>query len=233
VYTTEPLDALDSLAGGCAGGPCRILKVGVNYLAHLFVAGDNPADLVGHMLGDFVTPREIAAYPAEIRAGIGMHQRVDVFSDCHPVFAASRRRFEAPYRRYAGILVDLVYDHFLAKNWDEYSPEVSLPEFAERAYTVLREHHAILPSRLQLMLPHMIGDDWLTSYRDLDNIARALRGISRRLRRENPLPTAMGALRESYDGLEGDFRQFFPELVEFGNRLEAANGLVCGIPRVL
>jgi acyl carrier protein phosphodiesterase len=195
----------------------------VNYLAHLFVGGEKPADLVGNMLGDFVTPREIAAYPPQIRAGIRMHQRVDAFSDCHPVFAASRRRFRPPYRRYGGILVDLVYDHFLAKNWDEYSPEVGLPEFAGRAYAVLYEHHAILPASLQRILPHMIGDDWLCSYRDLDNIGRALRGISHRFRRENPLSTALDALQASYYALESDFGLFFPELVEFGGHSAGAS----------
>jgi acyl carrier protein phosphodiesterase len=187
----------------------------VNYLAHLFVAGDHPGDLVGHMLADFVTLGEIAAYPPEIRAGIAMHQRVDAFSDDHPAFAASRRRFQPPYRRYGGILVDLVYDHFLARHWDEYSPELGLPEFTQRVYGILRQHHAILPDRLQKLLPHMIGDDWLGSYRELENIGRALRGISHRLRRENPLPTALKVLEENYNGLDRDFRVFFPELVAF------------------
>ena len=196
------------------------LRAAVNYLAHLMLAGDNPAYLVGHMLGDFVIPREIAAYPPEIRAGIGMHQRVDAFSDSHPVSAASRRRFQPPYRRYAGILVDLAYDHFLAKNWGEYSPGLSLPEFAQRAYAVLQGHQAILPDRLQRMLPHMIGDDWLCSYQELESIGWALKGIARRLRHENPLPTAMGALQASYGGLEGDFRRFFPELVQFSAQMD-------------
>ena len=190
----------------------------MNYLAHLFVAGDHSPDIVGHMLADFVTPRQIAAYAPDIREGIGMHQRVDAFSDDHPACAASRRRFQPPYRRYGGILVDLVYDHFLAKHWDEYSPEIRLPDFAQRAYGVLREHHAILPDRLQRMLPHMIGDDWLCSYREFETIGWALRGVARRLSRENPLPTAMEALEASYDGLESDFRVFFPELLEFAGR---------------
>jgi acyl carrier protein phosphodiesterase len=190
----------------------------VNYLAHLFVAGDNPADLVGHMLADFVTPREIAAYPPEIREGIVMHQRVDAFSDNHPAFAASRRRFQPPYRRFGGILVDLVYDHFLARHWDEYSPGLSLPEFSQRAYAILQQHYAILPDRLQKLLPHMIGDDWLCSYRELESIGRALRGISHRFRRENPLAAALGVLEANYAALDRDFRLLFPELLAFATR---------------
>ena len=198
----------------------------MNYLAHLFLAGDNPDYLVGHMLGDFVKPREIAAYRPEIQTGIRMHQRVDAFSDSHTIFAASRRRFQPPYRRYAGILVDLVYDHFLATHWDSYSPGVSLPEFTRRAYAVLEAEQAILPGRLQRMLPHLVEGDWLSSYRDLHNVARALRGISRRLRRENPLDDALGALQENYAGLQRDFQAFFPELVEFAARMDAAAGSV-------
>jgi acyl carrier protein phosphodiesterase len=193
----------------------------VNYLAHLLLAGDNPAHVVGHMLGDFVKPREIAAYAPEIRYGIAMHQRVDAFSDGHPVFAASRRRFQPPYRRYAGIIVDLAYDHFLAKSWDMHRPEESLPRFAQRAYAVLLEHRAILPERLQRMLQHMAADDWLCSYRELENIGRALQGVARRLRHTNPLPTAMTAIEAGYGGLESDFHQFFPELLEFNTALHS------------
>lgn len=187
----------------------------MNYLAHLFLAGENPDHLVGHMLGDFVRPREIAAYSPATQAGIRMHQQVDAFSDSHPAFAASRRRFQPPYRRYAGILVDLVYDHFLATHWDDYSPREALPRFTQRAYAVLASRQAILPARLRGMLPHMIADDWLSSYRDLDNVSRALRGISRRLRHENPLGDTLAALRADYAGLENDFRVFFPELIQF------------------
>jgi acyl carrier protein phosphodiesterase len=187
----------------------------VNYLAHLYLARGNPENLVGHMLCDFVTPREIAAYSPDIRAGIGMHQRVDAFSDSHPVFAASRRRFPPPYRRYGGILVDLAYDHFLAKNWRDYSPAIDLPQFAGHAYAVLEEYRPILPHRLQRMLPHMIRGNWLCSYRELESIGWALRGIARQFRRENPLPTALSAVEENYDSLERDFRVFFPQLVEF------------------
>lgn len=193
----------------------------MNYLAHLKLGSANPAHMVGHMLGDFVKPREIAAYPPPIQAGIAMHQRVDAFSDGHPVFAASRRRFEPPYRRYAGILVDLAYDHFLAKHWDQYSPAEDLPLFARRAYAVLREHESMLPKRLQRMLPHMIADDWLCSYRELKNVGRALWGISRRLQRANPLPTAITAIEAGYEGLESDFQQFFPELLEFSSLMES------------
>lgn len=177
------------------------------------------------MLGDFVKPREIAGYPPEIRAGIHMHQRVDAFSDSHPAFATSRQRFQPPYRRYAGIVVDLAYDHFLAKHWERYSADENLADFAQRAYRVLSEHREFLPVRLQCMLPHMIAGDWLCSYRELESVGQALRGVSRRLKRENPLPAAIGAVRANYPGLQDDFGLFFPELVEFCLQADPRQGI--------
>jgi acyl carrier protein phosphodiesterase len=151
-----------------------------------------------------------------------MHQRVDAFSDSHAAFARSRRRFQPPHRRYAGVLVDLVYDHFLAAHWEDYSPE-PLSDFTRRAYAVLASREAILPARLQGMLPRMIADDWLSAYRDLDNVGRALRGISHRLRRANPLGDSLAALRANYAGLEKDFHEFFPELAAFSADIVAAS----------
>lgn len=195
----------------------------MNYLAHLYLAGDNPQHQVGHLLGDFVKSREIDGYPAGIRAGIRMHQRVDAFSEAHPVFAASRRRFEAPYRRYAGIIVDLVYDHFLAKHWREHAT-TDLSQFTTAVYAVLRRHENEMPPRLRRILPHMIADDWLGSYQDLGNIGRALTGISRRLRRENPLASSMEAVKANYEGLEVDFGRFFPDLERYSRELARAEG---------
>jgi acyl carrier protein phosphodiesterase len=103
---------------------------------------------------------------------------------------------------------------------------VSLPEFTQRAYAILKAEEAILPGRLQRTLPHMVEGDWLCSYQDLHNVARALRGISRRLRRENPLDDALGVLQENYAGLDRDFQLFFPQLVDFAAQLEPASGNV-------
>lgn len=187
----------------------------MNYLAHLFIAGDRPESILGQMVADFVKPREMASYSAEVQAGIVMHQQVDSFTDGHRIVGVSKRRMPPPYRRYAGILVDLFYDHFLATEWARYSPDVTLEEFSQGAYRVLRAHEPILPLSLRRILPSMIQNDWLTSYREIENIERALGGISRRLRRENPLPTAVSQLHEHYGDFRRDFVTFFPELLRF------------------
>ncbi|MBA1146029.1 DUF479 domain-containing protein [Ectothiorhodospiraceae bacterium WFHF3C12] len=187
----------------------------MNYLAHLHLAEDSDDALVGNLLGDFVKGRpERLDYPDAIRRGILLHRRVDSFTDRHPVFRTSRARLGAPYRRFAGIIIDLAYDHFLARDWADYHDE-PLPSFAARTYRALARHHHRLPPRLQRMAPVMSEQDWLSAYRELDNIERSLAGIARRLSRPTPLPWAGEQLRLHYAGLEADFNAFMPDLEAF------------------
>ena len=113
------------------------------------------------------------------------------------------------------MLVDVFYDHFLARNWRVYSPGVPLEEFARKSYAVLWEAREILPARLQRILPSMMEQDWLTSYRTVESIDRVLQGLARRVSRENPLPHAISVLREHHHQLELDFREFLPKLAGF------------------
>ena len=187
----------------------------MNYLAHLLLAGDQPELVVGAILADFVRSRQGERYSDGIRAGIRLHVRIDSFTDAHAIVAVSKSRMKPPYRRFAGVLVDVFYDHFLARNWEAYSPAIPLEEFARQSYAVLWDAREILPEKLQRILPSMIEQDWLTSYRDVESIDRALQGLARRVRKETPLPHAISVLREHAAELESDFNEFFPQLVEF------------------
>jgi acyl carrier protein phosphodiesterase len=191
----------------------------LNYLAHLYLAGDDPKAQVGQVLADFVAAREIDSFEPGIRAGIRAHQRIDVFTDSHPIVVAARRRMVAPYRRYGNILLDVFFDHFLAKNWDRYSAGISLEDFAQQRYRVLNEHRDAYPGRFQRVIISMARGDWLGSYREVNNIDRALQGISRRLTRENPLADGVSVLRDQYDELDADFAKFFPELERYVTEL--------------
>ena len=193
----------------------------MNFLAHLYLADDTPESIMGNLMGDFLKGVDVEAYPQAVRAGIRMHQRVDSFTDAHPVVARSKRRMPPPYRRYAGVLVDVFYDHFLAVGWGDYSPETSLDCFAQRAYGVLTENRDSLPPRLRRMVPFMVEQDWLSGYRTIEGIDRVLGGLSRRLKRENPLPTAISQLEEHYGPLRSDFAEFFPELIAYADRLRS------------
>jgi acyl carrier protein phosphodiesterase len=187
----------------------------MNYLAHLYVAEDSGAGLVGNLMGDFVKGRpEGLDYPAAIRRGILLHRRVDSFTDRHPVFRQSRGRLSPPFRRFGGIIIDLAYDHFLARDWALFADE-PLPQFAQRTYRALRRHHHRLLPRLQYVAPLMAEQDWLTAYRHLHAVERSLAGIARRLSRPTPLADAGTELRRHYEALEADFHAFMPALVSF------------------
>ena len=135
----------------------------MNYLAHLFLAGPEPEALLGALMGDFVKGVLDERYPAAITRALALHRRIDTFTDAHPVTAASRARISPERRRFAGIMVDLFYDHFLARHWDEHARE-PLDAFTARVYALLEQHDALLPERLRSIAPRMAQADWLASY---------------------------------------------------------------------
>jgi acyl carrier protein phosphodiesterase len=186
----------------------------MNFLAHLYLAGDCPERLVGQMMADFVRGRVSEELGDGIRAAIQAHRRIDAFSDRHPVVLRSKRRSGEENRRYAGVAVDLFYDHFLARHWERFSP-VALEAFTHAAYETLLAREAIFPERMALVVRRMAAQDWLGSYREVEGIGCALRGISRRCRRENRLPEGVRDLRAHYAAFEDDFLTFFPEVVRF------------------
>jgi acyl carrier protein phosphodiesterase len=186
----------------------------MNYLAHLYLAGPEPEALLGALMGDFVKGPLGERFPPGITRALALHRRIDVFTDAHPVTAESRARVTPARRRFAGIMVDLFFDHFLARDWEQHSAE-PLEAFTARVYALLDQHDAVLPERLRLIAPRMAQFDWLGSYTRIESVHAALDGISRRLKRENRLEGAGVELEANYAALETDFRAFFPDAVRF------------------
>lgn len=194
----------------------------MNYLAHVYLAEQCADGLVGALLGDFVKGPVDCSLPAALARGIRLHRAIDRYTDDHPVHLRSRRRFAPPRRRFAGIIVDLCYDHFLCAQWRRRSEE-PLPQFTARVYDALRQRHRELPPRLEQIVPRMVERDWLSSYADLERLDRALDGVASRLRRGERMRGAIEEVRAVYAGLEADFEQFFPDLVEYAARWKAAS----------
>lgn len=186
----------------------------MNYLAHLYLAGNDPDAVIGSLMGDFVKGRVGSGHSPALRHAIMQHRRIDSFTDAHPLVRRSKQRIRPEYRRYAGILVDVFYDHFLATEWRRYA-EVPLEEFAGRVYEQINRHFQTLPPRMQLSMRYMVTNDLLGTYRTMDGIARALRGIENRLRRPSRLGEAVTELESAYLTLRGDFTEFFPQLIRF------------------
>ena len=186
----------------------------MNYLAHLYLSEPNEEAWLGSLLGDFVKGPLDGRYGEEITRAIALHRKIDSFTDAHPVVLQSKSRVSAGRRRYAGIMIDMFYDHFLAKYWCEFHDE-PLDAFTARIYAILSRQHAILPERLQRMAPNMAQRDWLGSYAQVGSIHAALDRIGRRLKRENRLLDSADELREHYAELESDFRVFMPQVLQF------------------
>ena len=189
----------------------------MNFLAHALLAGPDPADRLGAMLGDFVKGPLPAGLPAPVASGVELHRRIDSFADTHPAFHRSRTRVSPQRRRYAGIMIDMFYDHFLALHWESFSGE-PLEDFAAGIYELMSDHTALLPPRLAHILPYMREQDWMSSYRSPDAIATALdRMAERRLTRPNGLAGSAAELEGRYGEFEQDFVAFFPDARVFAN----------------
>jgi len=186
----------------------------MNYLAHLFLSDGTPESLIGNLLGDFVKGSIENIYSLKIIEGIYLHRKIDSFTDSHPIFRSSKRLIALDRRRFSGIMIDVFYDHFLAKNWSNYS-SIPLPDFTNYVYQVLQENQKILPEQLKNILPDMIAHDWLASYRETSTINRAINGISRRIKRKNNLFGGVEELLLNYQQLQSDFSIFFPELINY------------------
>jgi len=186
----------------------------VNFLVHLFLSGDTPELLVGNLMGDFVKGRLDGRFPPGIERGIWLHREIDSFTDRNQHFLRSKRRLDKLFGPYRGVLIDLFYDHFLAAHWEDYA-DVPFSLFLSGAWRILCEHKALLPDRLQHIMPFMFRD-WLPSYRDIKGIALVLHRISRfRLKRTNRLGEGAEELSRHYGALYEDFQNFFPELLAF------------------
>ena len=185
----------------------------MNYLAHLHLGGQRPGQLLGSLYGDFVKGRLQGQFAPEVEAAIQLHRRIDVFTDRHPLVDIALGRFSDTRRRYAGIVLDVFFDHCLARDWKQYA-EQPLEVFAADVYRVLT-HERQLPERLARIAPHMVANDWLGSYQEFEVLEQVLRGISRRLTRPEELAGAMEELRRLYEPLSDDFRLFYPQLQDF------------------
>ena len=186
----------------------------MNYLAHLYLADDSPESILGNLLGDFLKGQGTEGYCDEIKKGIRLHKSVDTYTDSHPIVRESKRLISPVNRRYAGILIDVFYDHFLAKNWLIYS-SVSLQDFTIKVYDILQSYQEILPASLKRGLPQMITKNLLMSYAEISGISIALQRLSLRLKRANSLGRSEEELVANYERFEVNFSQFFPELIDY------------------
>lgn len=195
----------------------------MNYLAHAWLARQSDAAILGALLGDFVHGQAaLAGWPVPVRAEIVRHRRIDHFTDHHPAVVAARERFApAGLRRYAGIALDVYFDHCLARDWARWDT-TPLGDFTRRVYRILDAQRALLPPRLAAIAPKMAAHDWLGSYARRESVDAAVRGISTRLSRNgDKLVACLEVLRAEEAAVQAAFEAFFPELLRAAAALRA------------
>ena len=190
----------------------------MNYLAHLYLSPSDDESRLGNLLGDFVKNKEEFRAYDHLYQGISFHRKIDQFTDSHPIVLQSKQRFSEKNRRYAGILVDIFYDHFLAKDWQTYSP-VTLEQFAADFYQVLEKYSDILPPRLLNLKPIMVRENWFVSYREQTGIAKALERITHRLSTPYVTDEVMADFANHYQEFQGDFDLFFGDVVAYAESI--------------
>ena len=186
----------------------------MNFLAHIFLSNNNDSITIGNFIADGIRGKHYKKYPIDIQKGILLHRQIDTFTDAHPTVRKSTKRLHENYSHYSGVIVDILYDHFLAKNWTQYS-NIPLPEYIESFYGLLEDNFETLPVRIQKMMPHMIADNWLLSYAKIEGIQNVLNGMNRRTQNKSGMHTATLELKEFYTEFEEEFTSFFEELRVF------------------
>jgi acyl carrier protein phosphodiesterase len=189
----------------------------MNFLAHLSLSGSNPKIMVGNFIGDFVKGRALLkTFESEIATGIEFHRGIDFYTDSHSIVQKSKNRLRPKYNHYAGVIVDMFYDHLLAVHWKTYYP-IPLADFADNAYRVIQQHEVILPEKAKRIVPYIVKGNWLVGYASIEGIHRALSGMSRRSHHESKMEEASEDLRLGYADFEHEFKDFFPDLQRWAN----------------
>ena len=191
----------------------------MNFLAHFYLTRHNEELTVGNFLADFVRGNGLNRYSEKVAEGISIHRKIDTFTDNHPVVQESRKRLRSAYHKYAMVITDIYYDHFLAVHWNSFE-KMLLEKFSAGMYKTLKQHEDIFPERAKKTLHYMSLHDWLTSYRTLQGIDYALHGLARRATFESGMEKAATDLKRDFILYEQEFLKFFPELIEYCSKAE-------------
>jgi len=186
----------------------------MNFLAHIHLSGENEFIKIGNFMADGVRGKQYENFPQEIQKGILLHRAIDTFTDAHPIFRQSTKRLHSRYHHYAGVIVDMYYDHFLAKNWENHSSE-NLENYSNRFYQSLLDNHTLLTPKTQNLLPYMMKYNWLVSYQSIPGLDRILSQMDQRTQNQSLMRFAGEELAAHYALFEEEFSLFYKELQLF------------------
>jgi acyl carrier protein phosphodiesterase len=186
----------------------------MNFLAHIYLSNDEDFVKIGNFMEDGIQGKSYSDFHYSIQKGILLHRAIDTFTDAHPIFRQSTKRLHANYHHYSGVIVDIFYDHFLAKNWQQYSP-INLSDFVDDFHQLLESNYELLTPKTKRLLPYMIAQNWLKSYQTVNGIEVILTQMDQRISSTNKMQNSVVELNDHYDEFEAEFFLFFEDLRQF------------------
>jgi len=185
----------------------------MNFLAHLYLSGKSDEIRLGNFIGDYVKGKDYDKYPPEVRKGILLHRSIDSFTDMHPIVRKSKSYFYDKYHKYSGIIIDILYDHFLAHKWEMFS-EINFDIYIENTHIWLQKNIDNMPLEMKKLVSHFMRNSWLKSYQSIEGIQNVLIGMSKGTSLPAENEYAIFILKKYYSELKLDFLNYFPELIE-------------------
>jgi acyl carrier protein phosphodiesterase len=196
----------------------------LNYLAHSYLSYQQPDLIIGNFIADSIQGNRFEGLTEGIVKGISLHRKIDTYTDAHPVFLTSKHRFSKDFDKYSGVLMDIIYDHYLAKNFEQYSP-LSLQQHANGIYDILKNNHDFLPEHAKRFYGYMTERNILFHYSSIEGIQTVLTHLSGRIRNRFELQLAIPILEANYQEIEEEFFIFFDDLQAFCKEQPELNGL--------
>lgn len=186
----------------------------MNFLAHIYLSGNDEQIKIGNFIGDYIKGRAFHIYPDKIKEGILLHRYIDTFTDKNKNTSEAKLLFAPKYRKYSGIIIDIIYDHFLATNWEQFSP-ISLIQFIDEFHSLLHKYQEMLPSDVQNMVPKLIHNNRLYSYREIEGIQLVFSTMAKYTSLPDHSEYAIKTLIDNYTYLKNNFFKFFKELIYY------------------
>jgi acyl carrier protein phosphodiesterase len=184
----------------------------MNYLAHTLLSFGNEYLLIGNFITDFINAKQARALEQQFQKGVNLHRHIDNFTDSHQMFIRGRRRLAEYHGKYSPVVLDILYDYLLAKNWHRHS-DVSLGTHAKNSYRIFEKYANVFVENGVLHIPKMINHDFLQSYAEEERVRYVLGRMDNRTKFESQFYKAMDHLLKDYDLYEEEFNSFFPDVI--------------------
>lgn len=189
----------------------------MNYLAHIYLSKNVDNLIIGNFIADFIRGNKYKHLPSEIQNGILLHRQIDSFTDANTIVRKSKRRLHERYGHYDGIIIDIFFDHFLAKNWDNYTA-INLQETENKFLNLMNSNLNLLPEKVKNILPYIASQHWLVNYANFSGIEKTLIGMNKRTKNKSKMNLAITDLKLHYTEFENDFFSFFKEIQVFSKQ---------------